>query len=85
MVCMKTQRTQPVAPSALREHTIALPSLLTKQDVAQYFHVSPRTVETWIATDKLTKPIKMGRHRYWTPQMLASLLGVDLIDVQAAP
>jgi hypothetical protein len=43
-----------------------LPTLLTKEDVAEYFRVSPRTIEAWRQTDTGPAPIKIGKHLRWT-------------------
>jgi len=43
-----------------------LPRLLTKEEVAVYFGVSPRTVEKWRFEGVGPSPIKVGRHLRWT-------------------
>ncbi|MGO4678759.1 helix-turn-helix transcriptional regulator [Microbacterium sp. 2MCAF23] len=43
-----------------------LPTLLTKEDVAEYFGVSPRTIEAWRQADTGPAPIKIGKHLRWT-------------------
>jgi len=45
---------------------VALPALLTKEQVAEYFGVSPRTVESWRYTNTGPTPIKIGKHLRWT-------------------
>lgn len=43
-----------------------LPTLLTKEDVAEYLGVSPRTIEAWRQADTGPAPIKIGKHLRWT-------------------
>lgn len=38
---------------------------LTKADLAQLFHIAPRTVEHWVQHGKLPKPTKVGRRALW--------------------
>lgn len=45
---------------------VELPALLTKEQVADYFGVSPRTVEAWRSTKTGPVPIKIGKHLRWT-------------------
>lgn len=45
---------------------VELPALLTKEEVAEYFGVSPRTVEAWRSTNTGPVPIKIGKHLRWT-------------------
>lgn len=49
---------------------VELPALLTKEQVAEYFGVSPRTVEAWRSTNTGPVPIKIGKHLRWTAESI---------------
>lgn len=47
---------------------------LTKDNVAQLFHISHRTVEFWVQQGKLPKPTKVGRRALWREDEIQKLL-----------
>ena len=47
---------------------------LTKQQLAQLLHVTPRTVNNYVAAGQLPAPIHVGRLALWSKPALAAFL-----------
>lgn len=50
---------------------------LTKSEVAALFHVSLRTIELWVQSNRLPAPRKVGRRVLWNEQDVLALLKSD--------
>lgn len=42
--------------------------------VAQYLHVTTRTLRTWIKDGRILRPIAIGRKRFWVKPVLEAWL-----------
>jgi hypothetical protein len=49
--------------------------LLTRQDVAALFHITPQSVTLWVKLKKLPRPLRIGRRLLWRHETLEKLLG----------
>jgi excisionase family DNA binding protein len=59
--------------------------LLSKQDVAGLFGVTPRTIEKWIASGALPRPRHMGRNPYWERESFHEWIRQEFRPVATAP
>jgi len=48
--------------------------LLNKAEVASLFHVSVRTVSTYVKSGRLPRPISMGQKKLWVEKDLHELI-----------
>jgi len=47
---------------------------MTKEMVANFMSIAPRTVEHWVLQGILPKPTQMGRRAYWHPDVIKAWL-----------
>ncbi|WP_417556518.1 helix-turn-helix transcriptional regulator [Microbacterium sp.] len=59
---------------------IELPTLLTKEQIADYFGVSPRTVEAWRFNTVGPPAVKVGKHLRWTAGTIRKYVFDQLAD-----
>ncbi|MCU4119731.1 helix-turn-helix transcriptional regulator [Variovorax sp. N23] len=55
---------------------------LTKEDVAEVFRVTPRTVENWVGQGLMPAPINVGNRVFWHPDVFWGWLN-ELLRVSA--
>jgi predicted DNA-binding transcriptional regulator AlpA len=42
-------------------------ALLTRDEVAAFFHVSPQTLMIWVSKGRFPPPIRIGHRALWNP------------------
>ena len=57
--------------------------LLTPKEVAQRFHVNPKTVTRWAKAGKLTAIRTLGGHRRYRRSEVQALLGIDAKEARS--
>ena len=48
--------------------------LIDHHEIAQYLHVTTRTLRTWIKAGLIPKPVVIGRKRFWSKTVLEAWL-----------
>jgi len=71
---MSTKPKKPDTAPTLGSPTAKLDEYLTKQQLAQLLHVTPRTVNNYVAAGQLPAPIHVGRLALWSKPALAAFL-----------
>jgi predicted DNA-binding transcriptional regulator AlpA len=55
----------------------------TIKALAAYLKITPRTIRRLINTDQFPRPMKIGRHIRWTPQVIETFLATAQATDQA--
>ena len=71
---MSTKPKQTDTAPKLGSSTAKLDEYLTKQQLAQLLHVTPRTVNNYVVAGQLPPPIHVGRLALWNKPALAAFL-----------
>lgn len=85
---MHPQATSPVIQDLQRgQYTTAVGRFvpLTKEDVADLFRVTTRTIENWIEQEGLPLPVPIGNRVYWHPDVFFEWLEQRLLMTKAKP
>jgi predicted DNA-binding transcriptional regulator AlpA len=71
---MSINMDESVWPTDAGPVTAKLDGYLTKQQLAQLLHVTPRTVNNYVSAGQLPAPIHVGRLALWSKSSLATFL-----------
>lgn len=69
---MKTKNTS--ATTRAEPANAKLDGYLTKQQLAELLHVTPRTVNNYVSAGQLPAPLHVGRLALWSKSSLAAFL-----------
>lgn len=69
-------------PSNMATHRIAP---MPKEEVADLFGVTPRTIENWIEHEGLPAPVQIGNRVFWHPDVFYEWLDQRLRKAPAKP
>jgi hypothetical protein len=56
---------------------------LTKEDIAEVFRVTPRTIENWVEQGDMPAPVRIGNRVFWHPDVFYGWLH-ELLRVSSA-
>lgn len=59
--------------------TSPMTTLLTIEEVATYFSVSPQTIRRWVKNNNFAKPEKIGRRLLWNQDEILKFLAENKI------
>jgi excisionase family DNA binding protein len=61
----------------MKQDNRLLKDFVTKQEVAQMFGVTTRTVDRWVRLRQIPAPLKIGRQRLWHLPTVEKLLAEE--------